>query len=218
MCQAAVVRQNVSEKVIAVLGASGATGQLVVAEALAAGHDVVALVRRAHSFQPAAGLREALWPDVADELTLSSELRGVNAVISVLGGAGRAPMTVCADAIRTTVPAMSSAGVRRLVAVSAYGVLETHDKSLYSMAVWWGVGEKMKDKEAMERIIVASPLDWTIVRPPALRNTPAQGKYQVGDDLPIRVWHGIGRADLAAFLVGEAEESRFVHHYPRIHR
>jgi putative NADH-flavin reductase len=97
-------------------------------------------------------------------------------------------------------------------------VLETHDRSLYSMAVWSGVGEKMKDKETMEALIVASPLSWTIVRPPMLKDTPATGKYQVGDDLPIKLWHSVGRADLAGFLVGEAEDARFAHRYPRIHR
>ena len=76
----------------------------------------------------------------------------------------------------------------------------------------------MLDKETMEPHIVDSSLDWTIVRPPMLRDSPATGTYRVGDDLPIRLWHSIGRADLAGFLVREAESPRFVRRYPRIHR
>jgi hypothetical protein len=34
----------------------------------------------------------------------------------------------------------------------------------------------------------------------------------------IRLWHSIGRADLAHFLVREAEKADFVRRYPRIHR
>jgi putative NADH-flavin reductase len=204
--------------VVVVLGASGATGRHVVAEALRAGHEVRALVRRPGAFPPTEGLREVLWVDVADGAGPASALQGADAVVSAIGGAGKGPTTVCADAIRTVVPAMVTAGVRRLVVVSAHGVLETHDRSLYSRAVWSGVPERMKDKESMESLIVDSGLDWTIVRPPMLKDAPRTGGCAIGEELPIRLWHSIGRADLAAFLVREAEQARFVHRYPRIHR
>jgi putative NADH-flavin reductase len=212
------MRQNVSKQVIAVLGATGATGRCVVARALDSGHDVVAVVRRPGSFRTAPGLREAVWPEVTDGAALAAALQDVDSVISTLGGADRGPTTVCTDAIGVVVPTMRAAEVWRLVAVSAHGVLETHDRSLYARAVWSGVGEKMKDKESMEPLIVASGLDWTIVRPPALKETPATGRYSAGEDLPIRLWHSIGRADLADFLVREVETARFVRRYPRIHR
>ena len=198
------------------LGASGATGRHVVARALERGHEVVALVRRSGSLEPEAGLREAVWADVSDGATLHEALRGVDVVISALGGPDRGPTTVCTDAMRTLVPAMDAAGVARLIVVSAHGVLEAHDRSLYSRAVWSGVGEKMKDKEAMEALISSSGLEWTIVRPPMLRDRPATGKYKVGEGLPIRLWDSIGRGDLADFLVEEAETGSFVGGYPRL--
>ena len=40
---------------------------------------------------------------------------------------------------------MAATGVKRLIAVSAHGVLETHDQSLYSLAVWAGVADRMRD-------------------------------------------------------------------------
>lgn len=211
------MRHNVSKR-LAVLGATGATGRDVVAAGLAAGHDVVALVRRPGSFPARPGFREVVWADVADSKTLAAALDGTDAVISTLGGAGRGPTTVCTDAIRSAIPAMSAVGTTRLVAVSAHGVLETHDRSLYSRAAWRGVADKLLDKESMEPLIVDSSLDWTIVRPPLLKDSPATGTYQVGDDLPIRIWHAIGRADLAGFLVREAGSPQFVRRYPRIHR
>lgn len=212
------MRHNVSKRTIAVLGATGGTGARVVAEAVRAGHRVTAVVRSAGRVQPAEGLREAVWGDVADPDALTDALVGADVVISALGGASRGPTTVCADAMRSTVSAMTAAGVPRLIAVSAHGVLESRDRSLYSRAVWSAVGERMKDKEAMEPIAVASALDWTIVRAPALKDAPATGRYVVGEDLPVRLWHWIGRGDLAAFLVREAEQARFVRRHPRIHR
>jgi putative NADH-flavin reductase len=212
------MRQEVSQKIIAVLGATGATGRHVVARALRSGHDVVALVRRAGSFAATPHLREVVWADILDPAPLVGALRGVDVVISVLGGADARPTTVCTDAIHTLLGAMSATGVDRLIVVSAHGVLETHDRSLYARAVWRGVGEKMADKETMEPLVVASGMNWTIVRPPMLTNAREAGRYQAGDRLAIRLWHSIGRADLADFLVREAETGEFVRRYPRIHR
>lgn len=100
---------------------------------------------------------------------------------------------MCTDGIRGALAEMGQENMSRLIVVSAHGVLETHDRSLYSRAVWSGVAEKMKDKESMEALITASSVAWTIVRPPMLKDTRATGAYQVGADLPIRLWHSIGR-------------------------
>ncbi|HUQ56267.1 NAD(P)-dependent oxidoreductase [Lentzea sp.] len=203
---------------MAVLGATGATGRHVVSSALRRGHRVIALVRRQGSFVRVGGLQEATWPDVTDASTLTQVLSGANVVISALGGADEGPTTVCTDGIRSAVTAMKATGVARLIAVSAHGVLETHDKSLYSMAVWANVAERMRDKETMEQLITGSGLDWTIVRPPKLSDHDAIGKYRTGTDLRIRLWSSIGRADLAAFLLDEAETPRYLHAHPRITR
>jgi putative NADH-flavin reductase len=203
---------------MAVLGASGATGRHVVARALRRGHEVVAPLRRPGLLEPAPGLREVMWTNVSHVEALTEALRDVDVVVTALGGAARGPTTVCTDAARSLIPAMDAAGVGRVIAVSAHGVLETHDRSLYSRAVWLGVGEKMKDKEAMEALLTSSDLAWTIVRPPTLTDTAPAGDYQTGERLPIRLWSSIARADLADFLVREAESPVFVRRYPRIRR
>ncbi|KAA9153845.1 NAD(P)H-binding protein [Microbacterium lushaniae] len=212
------MRQNVSKRTLLVLGATGRTGRHVVARGAGAGHAVVALVRREGTFAPARGVREVAWTGVSDGVALTAALDGVDVVISALGGAETGVTTVCTEAMRTLLPAMTAAGVPRLIAVSAHGVGQTHDRSLYARAVWARVGEKMTDKESMEPLIASSRLDWTIVRPPMLRDGPATGAYRTGEDLPIRLWHFIGRADLADFLVREAEEPQYVRRYPRIRR
>ncbi len=213
------MRQSVSQRSrLAVLGASGATGRHVVATALERGHEVTALVRRRGAMAPAKGLTEVVWSDLSDRDTLATAFSGAGAVVSALGGAARGPTSVCTDAMRSTIPAMREAGVSRLVVLSAHGVLETHDHSLYALATWAGVAERLRDKESMEALVTGSDVDWTIVRPPALKDSPATGSYQVGERLPIRLWHSIGRADLAAFVVDEAENARFLRGHPRIHR
>ncbi|GIG40560.1 NAD(P)-dependent oxidoreductase [Cellulomonas phragmiteti] len=99
------MRQTVAQQRIVVLGATGATGRLVVSTAVGRGHHVTALVRRSGSLAPAAGLQEVEWPDVHDAATLSAALDGADAVVSALGGAAKAPTSVCTDAMAATVPA-----------------------------------------------------------------------------------------------------------------
>ncbi|HEX7306866.1 NAD(P)-dependent oxidoreductase [Lentzea sp.] len=202
---------------VVVLGATGATGRHVVSTALRRGHRVIAPVRRTGSFAPDENLDEVVWPEVTDVSALAGVLPGADVVISALGGAERGPTTVCTDGIRSAVAAMEKTGVTRLVAVSAHGVLETHDKSMYSLAVWANVAERMRDKETMEPLITGSGLEWTIARPPKLSDDDIGG-YRAGTELPIRLWSSIGRADLAAFLLDEAENPRYTHSRPRITR
>jgi putative NADH-flavin reductase len=203
---------------VAVLGATGATGRHVVSTALQRGHHVVALTRRAGTFAPKEGLDEVVWPEVTNVSALARALPGTNVVISALGGASKGPTTVCTEGIRSAVTAMKATGVARLVAVSAHGVLETHDKSMYSLAVWANVAERMHDKETMEPLITASGLDWTIARPPKLSDHHRIAKYRAGTDVRIRLWSSVGRADLAAFLVDEAETPQYTHACPRVIR
>jgi putative NADH-flavin reductase len=66
----------------------------------------------------------------------------------------------------------------------------------------------------MERIVVASGLDWTIVRPPRLTNGPLTGRYRVENGrLPGRsALASISRADVAHFLLSELENRTHLQH------
>jgi putative NADH-flavin reductase len=149
-------------------------------------------------------------PEFTDTAGLAGAPPGANVVIGALGGADRRPTTVRTDGIRSAVQTMTATGLKRLIAVS--------DTSLYSRAVWAGMAERMRDKDAMEPLVTASGLSWTTVRPPKLTDHDAVGKYRSGTDLPIRLWSPISRAGLAAFLIDEAETARHVHAHPRITR
>ncbi|MFJ5987095.1 NAD(P)-dependent oxidoreductase [Lentzea sp. NPDC092896] len=196
-----------------VLGASGGTGRAVVDVALRAGHAVTAVVRRSDAIPSAPGLTAVVLPVLTD---LAHVVAGHDAVISALGTNDPGPSTVCSDGIRAALLGMKAANVRRLVAVSAHGAAESRDRSLYSLLLWASVKHKMRDKEVMEALIRQSDVDWTIVRPPALKDTLATGGYRTGNDLRITVTSSVSRADLADFLVREAVRPAFVHQTPRI--
>jgi hypothetical protein len=66
------------------------------------------------------------------------------------------------------------------------------------------------DKRVAERAIAASKLaHWVIVRPPALDDSPARGRYVEGVDARVNVAKMLSHADVASFLIRAAVEDAF---------
>jgi uncharacterized protein YbjT (DUF2867 family) len=64
--------------------------------------------------------------------------------------------------------------------------------------------EGYEDMQAMEDRVLASSLEWTIVRPPRLTDAPHSGKIAASVDGNVRGAFSIGRADLADYLLRAA--------------
>jgi putative NADH-flavin reductase len=52
-----------------------------------------------------------------------------------------------------------------------------------------------------EAVIEGTDLDWTIVRPPALTDGPATGKYRISVEANLPHGFRVSRADLAACML-----------------
>jgi len=194
-----------------ILGASGATGRWLVRLAAQAGHDVTALVRPSTPFDAPAGVR-VIRGDVLDSAIIATAVEHKDAVASCLGirRGGRspwAPLQSPADftkrATSSVIAAMSRAGVRRLVAISAGGVAESITQ--LSMPVRWlvgtgNVGVAYRDLAEMERLLSASRLDWLAVRPVTLMDGPPTGR--VGKVGKYGLFSIVRRADVAAWMLG----------------
>jgi putative NADH-flavin reductase len=195
-----------------IIGATGGTGLQVTSQAVEGGHHVTAFVRspqKLGSLRHRVVVREGDPRNVAD---LRAMLPGHDAVISTLGPPGVGPTTILHAAAESTVAAMQAAGVRRLLVVSAAVLFD--DLGLFGKilrrTLLRNVGD---DSIEMERIVVASALDWTIARPPRLTNGPRTGRYDVENGhLPGRsAFAAISRADVAEFLVSEIQHNTHIH-------
>ncbi len=201
---------------IVIFGATGATGRHLVDQALAAGHRVTILARNPTTLAVRHERLRIVPGDARDPDHVAAVIAGQDAVLSALGGSGRGPVTVCGDVMALILVAMEQHGVRRLVALSAYGAADSHDNGVYNRLLWLMQREKMLDKERMEEMIGRSAVDWTIVRPPALANSPRTGRYYVGTDLHMTVASRISRADVADFMLRTMTEETYVHGTPAI--
>lgn len=203
---------------VLVLGATGATGRLIVRDATAGGHHVVALVRaQANSNLPRA---EVIEGDVRDEGTLVSALSGCDAVVSALGtGMGFRDVDLLTVATRALVAAMTRTGVRRLICISALGVGDSRHHGGFVFDRLFQpllLGPAYKDKDRQEAAIRTSPLDWVIVRPAMLTNGAPRGRVRATTDLDGVNGGKIARADVAQFVVEQLTTDTWLRRTPAI--
>ncbi|UHD15549.1 NAD(P)-dependent oxidoreductase [Thiocapsa bogorovii] len=200
---------------IALFGATGGTGRQVLDQALAQGHAVSALVRDPAKLAERAGLTLVVG-DVLDQTATTRCVQGVDAVICVLGSHGsREPIEALGT--RIVLDAMRDTGVRRLIAVTSLGVGDSREQINWAFRVIMDLTLKpiMMAKEEQERLIKASGLDWTIVRPGGLTDGPRTGAYRFGRDRSIKGGR-ISRADVADFVLRQLTDPAFIHQTPAV--
>lgn len=188
-----------------VLGATGATGRLVVDQALAAGHTVRALVRSPQKLEPARPGLDVVAGQATDTGDVTQAMVGVDAVISALGANGG---TVITDATRAVISGATTAGVARFVYLSSFAVLRDRlsgpAKAMSSLAM----SAMVKDKTAAEDALRASNLDWTVVHAVRLTNGPAtQGAKELPPTATLRMGDTVSRADVAAWLLAAVADT-----------
>lgn len=198
---------------VVVLGATGGTGTEVVRQAIGAGHELVPVVRDPNRLH-VPGAR-AFQANVTDPDALVPAMRGADAVISALGPRRGEPPGVLAEGARATLAAMTKAGVRRLIVVSASGFFAEDGDGLVARAVVKPLLQRLlsgtaADTRQMEELVTASDAEWTIMRPPRLTNGQRRGRYRTAIDR--YAGSSISRADLAdAILVALADPATIGH-------
>jgi len=184
--------------IITVLGANGKTGVEVVRQVLEAGHSVHAVVRRAESLPPQAGL-EVFVGDVTDPAVIAKASQGTDAIVSALGSLKMPLMT---PAVRAVIEAAESTGVKRFVLMSAYVVLRDRLRPGLKLASHLGMKMAIEDKTASEALLRSSDLTWTIVHVSTLTDRPGTGQVrEVPPTERLGMRHRISRADSATWML-----------------
>jgi putative NADH-flavin reductase len=207
---------------LTVFGATGATGGHLVRQALAAGHEVTAVVRSAPAALAGAlagdgpGRLHSVEADILAPAALVPFLAGRDAVVSAIGSAGRAPTTARADCALSIVKAMQEAGTDRLIAISTSAAYTEADDGpaarwLVKPIVRRVLANPFHDARGMEEVVRASALRWTLMRPPRLTGGPLTRAYRVGYGAGLRGGYRISRADLAHCILASLDDPR-AHH------
>jgi uncharacterized protein YbjT (DUF2867 family) len=120
---------------------------------------------------------------------------------------------LCAVGTGNIIAAMEQHAVRRLIAVSSWGVGESRARvpPFFRFVIFPLIlKDELADKERQEVLIRASDLDWTIVRPSRLSDGPRTGRYRTAPALTYRATAHLPRGDLAAYLVSLLEQREAV--------
>jgi putative NADH-flavin reductase len=203
---------------LTIFAATGGVGRELLRQAVAAGHDVTAVVRDPGKL-PAVRVR-AVTADLAaaDPAVLESAVAGADAVLSGLGPHSNADAGVAARGTAAIVAAMQATHVRRIVVVSAAPVATVpsrarpnppeHDpgdgffmRHLGARVASALFGKVYTDLAQMEDVLAGSGLDWTAVRPPKLTGKPLTGSYRIAYGRNVRGGWSVPRADVAQYML-----------------
>jgi nucleoside-diphosphate-sugar epimerase len=195
---------------IIVFGANGVTGRVLTQQALDAGHEVTAVTRQPSSFPIADGRLTVVGADVLDASAVDAAIAeaGADVVLSTLGVPfTRQPITVYSVGAANMVAAMSRHGVKRVVLVSSSAAEPHHhaeggfvmNRILQPMVTATIGKTTYRDMRAMESLVRASDLEWTIMRPSGLFDAEAVSGYELFDNEAPGIF--TSRADLAASML-----------------
>ncbi len=202
---------------LAIFGATGGTGQQLVEQALAAGHSVVALVRdpvKVTTQHPALSL---LQGNVLELANVVKTMNGVDGVLCSLGNTANNPAMVVSTGTQNIVQAMRQKGVPRLIVISSLGVGDSNNQVgwLFKIIMWTFLRKVIRDKEEQEKIVRASGLEWTIIRPGGLVDGLRTGHYKASLD-PSFMSSRVVRADVAEFALKQLTDPMYLRKTPAI--
>jgi uncharacterized protein YbjT (DUF2867 family) len=181
---------------VAIAGGHGKIGLLLGRMLVERGDAVMGLIRNpAHEDDLHAIGVEPVLCDLEGDDDVAAAIRGADAVVFAAGaGPGSGPerkWTVDFGGAVKLIEAALAEGARRYVMVSAMGAADPP-------AEGGGVfGEYLRAKAKADQALVASGLDYTIVRPCGLSDDPGTGLVRVGEHLERGQ---IPRADVAAVI------------------
>lgn len=189
---------------IVLLGATGRTGSRVMDLLIKDGHDLVTLGRRV-PVPGIAGVRH-LAGNVMDPATLSAALGGADALINCLLSTGEPPL--CSTIVAHL--AQHHPRLRYVTIAGAAVAMPGDAKGLPDKLIGGALKllqpKMLEDRQREADLLRGSTLRWTMLRPPALNDGKATGKWQLAWERPAKF--RITRSDLAAAVVaalGNAE-------------
>lgn len=182
---------------ITIIGSTGRTGRHLLEQGLQRGHTISAFTRRSQELEGIQGLEAVINGDGLKLEDVRRAVQGQDAIISIVGSQ---------EVTQNIITAMQESGVRRFVCVSAYPVTATRPW-LFLAIIKLIFRKTYAELALMEQAIFDSKLDWTILRPPQLKNGPATGKIRYERINPNFTSgpYSIRRADLATALLDVAQ-------------
>ncbi len=204
---------------IAIIGASGGVGLQVTRLALLKEHEVSTLSRRVVPLPDHAKLRR-VQGSATNPNDVRATVEGAAAILVTLGVKSPFATTLFSDSARLLLQVLKETGSSpTLIVLTGFGAGDSWGYNSIPMKVLFTLFLKRAyvDKSEQERLIAGGYPRWEIVRPGRLTNGTMTGYYRVLDKLAEGIKVGaISRADVAHFMVGQAQNPTYLGKYPAL--
>ncbi len=205
---------------VAIFGGTGKTGQHLIQQALDAGHQVAVLARTPSKLALQHERLTIIQGDIQDAAKVNEAVKGVDAVISVLGPSSNNPELGVSKGTENIITGMQKNGVRRLVVSAGAGIGDSNDKPtvidmVIKIIIRLFSPKAYADMNRVSEVVRACNLDWTIVRVPMLTDDPKTGQVRIGY-LGKGVGIRLARADMADFMLRQIGDNTYLRQAPVI--
>ena len=206
---------------LAIFGATGDTGRHVATAALERGHEVRAFVRNPDKLEMGHDDLEVIVGDAENAEDVQRCVFGVDAIISALGQAKGSSSRLLTRAGKNILDAMETDDVDRFVSLVGAGVEIPGDESTLGRKFMRGLmkvlaRDVLDDAQMHAEDVMATDIDYTLVRPPRLTDGPPAGEWTAEETMKLGPSASLTRADLANFMVTVVEEESFIRSAPMV--
>lgn len=198
---------------IAIFGGTGKTGLAVIKQAVDHGHEVTVMVRTPEKLPTLSKPITVIKGDFSQIDQVHATIKGQDAVICTLGSRELYKNTGFRTmGTRTIVQSMQAQGVKRFVVMSSMGIGESWNHiPLFTKALFKiFMPAARADHEEQEQLVKASQLEWTIIRPSGLTDTPGVTAYEFAPQLAPKTSR-ISRANVADLILKVIESRSHIH-------
>ncbi|MDH4088437.1 MAG: NAD(P)H-binding protein [Nitrospira sp.] len=204
---------------ISIIGASAGIGLEVTRLALQKEHEVSTLSRRVVPLPDHQKLRR-VQGSATNPNDVRAAVEGADAVLVTLGVKSPFATTLFSDSARILLQTIREMGSSpTLIVLTGFGAGDSWGYNSIPMKVLFTLFLKRAyvDKSEQERLIASGYSRWAMVRPGRLTNGAMTGHYRVLDNLEEGMRVGaISRADVAHFMVAQAENPTYRGKYPAL--
>ncbi len=196
---------------VLLIGATGATGQEILALLLGADHKVTALVRNPEKVGMKNVRLDIVKAEIEDQETIVKMVEGKDAVLVAFGPRSLEKSDAQETLMRNLVAGMKKHGVKRIINLSAWGAGSTarYSNPIFKLARWTILRNVFDDKERGQKILTESGLDYVNVCPGRLLNKPVrQGVRASVDGKGLKAT--MTRADLAQWMVDQLTSDTWI--------
>jgi putative NADH-flavin reductase len=199
---------------VVIFGANGKTGLLLVEQALAMGHQVIAYVRRPRTILIENPKLKIVVGNLNEPLKMKDAVMGADACVSTLGGKSLTKHSPeITNGIKNIISVLEIARVTRFVYLSSLGAgdsITLIPQPLRFLLSKILLRVPLADHNTNEENIKKSNLKWTIVRPGSLTDGLLTGDLKYGyDKTKYKGTSPISRANVASFILQQLSDTTY---------